>query len=77
MKKIALFAFASGLFLASCTRTCDCDLILDNYTNTALGGWVLDYSTTVAQDTCLDAGIIDSTVSGGNAYLMVRRVECP
>ena len=77
MKKIALFAFVSGLFLASCSGSCDCDLIEDNYTNTALGGWVMDNSNTVAEDTCLSAGVIDTTYSGGNAYMKVRRVECP
>ncbi len=77
MKKIALFAFVSGLFLASCSGSCDCDYIEDNYTNTALNGYQLDGSTTVAEDTCLSAGVVDTTYSGGGAYMVVGRVECP
>jgi hypothetical protein len=77
MKKIALFAFVSGLFLASCSGSCDCDYIVDNYTNTALNGYQLSSSTTVVEDTCLTAGVIDSTISGGGAFLTISRVECP
>ena len=77
MKKIALFAFASGLFLASCGGNCDCDYIEDNYTSTALNGYQLGGSTTVAEDTCLSAGVVDTTYSGGGAYMVVGRVECP
>ena len=77
MKKIALFAFVGGLFLASCSRSCDCDYIVDHYTSTALNGYQLDNSTTVAEDTCLSAGIVDTTYSGGGAFMAVGRVECP
>lgn len=77
MKKFALFAFVGGLLLASCSQTCDCDYIVDNYTNSALNGYELTSSVTAAEDTCLDAGIIDSAYTGNGAYLAVSRVECP
>lgn len=77
MKKIALFAFVGGIFLASCSGSCDCDYIVDNYTNTALNGYQFDGSTTVAQDTCLSAGVVDTVYTGGGAYMAVSRVECP
>ena len=76
MKKLLFLAFAGGLLFTSCTGTCDCDLIEDSYTWNAFE-WELDGSTTVAMDTCLDAGVIDSTITGGNAFMKVRRVECP
>jgi len=37
----------------------------------------LNSSAMTAEDTCLDAGIVDSTISGAGAYLKVLRVECP
>jgi len=77
MKNITLFAFLSALFLASCSGSCDCDYIVDYYTQTALSGYQLDGSTIVAEDTCLSAGVIDTTYTGGGAYMAVRRVECP
>ncbi|MDA8571503.1 MAG: hypothetical protein ACO3JZ_04385 [Schleiferiaceae bacterium] len=77
MKKIALFAFTSALFLASCTGTCDCDYLVDSYTSTPVDGYVLNSSATIAEDTCLDAGVIDTSYSGGGAFMTVARVECP
>lgn len=77
MKKMVLFLSVAGLLVSCGTSSCDCDLIHDNYTNTALTGWSLESSMTVVEDTCLDAGIIDTTYNGGNAYMQVSRVHCP
>lgn len=77
MKKLLLIAGVAGLTLASCTGTCDCDLVQDNYTWDALAGWQHNGTTTLATDTCLSAGVIDSVETGGGAYLNVTSVVCP
>ena len=77
MKKIALIAFTSTLFLASCTGTCDCDYLVDSYTSTPVDGYVLNSSSILAEDTCLNAGVIDTSYSGGGVFMTVVRVECP
>jgi len=76
MKKLLLIAVA-GFGLASCSTNCDCDLMQDNYTWDALNGWQPSTTTTLATDTCLPAGVIDSVETGGGAFLNVTRVECP
>jgi uncharacterized lipoprotein YajG len=76
MKKLLLIAVA-GFALASCSTTCDCDLMQDSYTFDALNGWQPSATTTLATDTCLSAGVIDSVTTGGGAFLNVTRVECP
>ena len=76
MKKLLLLA-GFGLMLASCGNAfCDCDLYEDDYTWDGFD-YQLNSSTMTAEDTCLDAGIVDSTISGASAYLKVLRVECP
>ena len=76
MKKLLLLA-GFGLMLASCGNAfCDCDLYEDDYTWDGFD-YQLNSSTMTAEDTCLDAGIVDSTSSGAGAYLKVLRVECP
>lgn len=76
MKKLLLIAVA-GLALASCGTTCDCDLMQDSYTFDAINGWQPSTTTTLATDTCLPAGVIDSVTTGAGAFLNVTRVECP
>ena len=51
-----------GLLLASCGNAfCDCDLYEDNYTWDGFD-YQLNSSTMTVEDTCLDAGIVDSTI---------------
>ena len=56
---------------------CDCDYLVDSYTSSP-DGYVLNSSATIAEDTCLNAGVIDTSLSGGRGVFMtVVRVECP
>lgn len=76
MKKFLVLA-GFGLLLASCGNAfCDCDLYEDNYTWDGFD-YQLNSSAMTVEDTCLDAGIVDSTLTGAEAYLKVLRVECP
>jgi hypothetical protein len=76
MKKLAII-FGIGLGLTSCGNAfCDCDMYTDSYTWDGFA-YQLNNSALTASDTCLDAGVIDSTTSGAGAYLSVRRVQCP
>lgn len=76
MKKFLLLA-GFGLLLASCGNAfCDCDVYEDDYTWDGFD-YQLNSSALTVEDTCLDAGIVDSTISGAGAYLKVLRVECP
>jgi hypothetical protein len=59
MKKALLF-LGLGIALTSCGNAfCDCDLYEDDYTWDGFA-YQLDASNLVAEDTCLDAGILDS-----------------
>jgi len=79
MKKALLF-LGLGIALTSCGNAfCDCDLYEDDYTWDGFA-YQLDASNLVVEDTCLDAGILDSATAGGGStpsYLTVSRVECP
>ncbi|MEY2963859.1 MAG: hypothetical protein RL754_1120 [Bacteroidota bacterium] len=74
MKKLLLLS-AVGLGMASC-GTCDCEVHQDLYTWNAFE-YELTATNTIGTDTCLTAGVIDSTETGGGAYLTVTRVVCP
>ena len=76
MKK-ALLILGVGFALASCGNAfCDCDVYEDDYTWDGFD-YQLNSSAMTVEDTCLDAGIVDSTITGAGAYLKVLRVECP
>jgi len=79
MKK-ALLILGVGVALASCGNAfCDCDVYEDDYTWDGFQ-YQLDNSTLTVEDTCVSAGILDSTTAGGGAtpsYLTVTRAECP
>ena len=79
MKKFLLLA-GFGLLLASCGNAfCDCDVYEDDYTWDGFQ-YQLDNSSLTVEDTCVSAGILDSTTAGGGAtpsYLTVTRAECP
>lgn len=79
MKKALLF-LGVGFALASCGNAfCDCDVYQDDYTWDGFQ-YQLDNSSLTAEDTCVSAGILDSTTAGGGAtpsYLTVTRAECP
>ncbi len=79
MKKLyASIALIGALgLLSSCSQNCNCEVYVDSYTYQALNGFQLTSSTLVAQDTCVDAGVLDSTTIGGGAYATVVRGECP
>ena len=79
MKKTLLFLSVIGFLAVSCTGTCDCDVIEDNYTWDGFA-WEVSSSNpteTIAMDTCVDAGILDSAISSTGAYLTVTRAVCP
>lgn len=76
MKK-TLLLLAAGFTLAACSDlNCDCDVIVDSYTWNGFS-YDLTNTTTTVQDTCLPAGVLDSTATGGGAFANVTRVECP
>lgn len=79
MKKTLLFLSVIGFLAVSCTGTCDCDVIEDNYSWDGFD-WAVSTtnpSETIAMDTCVDAGILDSNISSTGAYLTVTRAVCP
>lgn len=75
MKKLLLIAVAA-MGLAACNTTCDCEVRQDLYTWNAFE-YEFTSTTTVGTDTCLAAGVLDSTVTGGGAFSTVTYVVCP